>query len=84
MHATRPHDERLYSYVEVLNCFLAMYATDGNSAQAIKELELYKEGHGASATLYVRRLNTKALCYGILDEIRHVKPLFVKSFFKSV
>lgn len=51
MHATRQHDERLYSYVKVLNCLLAMYAIDDNSAKALKRLELYRKSHGVSAAV---------------------------------
>lgn len=53
------HDERLHSYVEVVNSPLAAYATDAGIAQALKELESYRQGPGVFASDYDTKLYTR-------------------------
>lgn len=75
--ATELHGERRSSYVEVVNYLLATYATNYNIGNAVKELDLYEQGHGASAVLCAKHLYTKALCCEIVYKEEPVMALFV-------
>lgn len=78
------HDERLSSYVEVVNFMLATYATDDVIARAVKTLENYKQLPGMAPTDFAKRLYTKALRCGMVYEEKRVKSLFVEGLEDAV
>lgn len=66
--ATELHDERLSSYIKIVNFLLSTFVTDDIIAREIKKSESYKQNPGVSASLYAKRLYTKALGCGIVYE----------------
>lgn len=77
-HSTEVHDERVSSFVEVVNFLLVAYETKNKIDSAIKELEFVKEFSKVYSALYAKRLFTKVLGFGIVYEENCVKVLFIK------
>lgn len=78
-HVTELHDDQLLSYIKVFIYLLATFAAVNNFAIAIKELEMYKQGHDVLAASYAKHLYAKALHCETAYEEKRVKLLFVKS-----
>lgn len=82
--STGLHDERLHSYVKVVNFLLATYANDDVIAQAVKELESYHQGPGVLASDYSKDLYSSALRCVIVYEEKWVNSLSVDGIEESV
>lgn len=75
VRATALYDERLSSYVKIVNYLLATYAAEDIIAHSVKKLEPYKQVLEISAVLYAKKLTTEKLRCGIVYKAKRVGSL---------
>lgn len=76
--STELHGKRLTSYTEGVNYLFTTYSTDGIIAEAIWDLESYKQLPHVPATVGAKELYNQSLSLGMVYREQQTKSLLVK------